>query len=113
VAGAAPEDRAVEQHLTLIEVLKHLNQAEMEEPEGEGLEVGELFGRLRRGPCPFLTEETLAPLLDTLVANGMAKCAQDARYAWDRGREMRPHYTITLPGKEFLVAQDKRVGRIG
>lgn len=106
------EESAVALHRTLLETLKQLNRAEVEEAEGEGLEPPEILFLLRKGPSPMLTEAELQQAIETLVANRMADPVDDPQYAWDRGRIMGRRYTITAAGKEYLVGQLDKTGRV-
>jgi hypothetical protein len=112
VAEGPATERAVELHRTLLETLKQLNRAEREEAEGEGLETDELLFLLRKGPSPMLSEAELQHAIETLVANRMATALDDPQYAWDRGRIMGRRYVITATGKEYLVGQLDKVGRV-
>jgi hypothetical protein len=97
----------------LVEVLKQLNRAEMEE-EGEvvGLETEELRHFLARGPLPALSAEEVGAAVRVLLGNGLARELDDPEYAWNRGRVVGPRYTITTEGKEFLLRQIQRIGRV-
>ncbi|HTS33794.1 MAG TPA: hypothetical protein VMI55_07675 [Thermoplasmata archaeon] len=106
------EEHAVALHTILVETLKQLNRAEREEAEGEGLEPSEILFLLRKGPIPMLSEAELQHAIETLVANRMADAADDRQYAWDRGRQMGRHYTITAAGKEYLLGQLEKTGRV-
>jgi hypothetical protein len=108
----APEVAALELHQALVEALKQLNRAELESEEGEGLEPTELLLLLRKGACPLLSERELERAVETLVANRLAETTEDPRYAWDRGRLLGRRYTITTEGKEFLLRQIERPGRV-
>ena len=112
MAAPTPQERAVELHLTLVEVLKQLNRADIEEKDVEGFERRELYFLLRKGPCPYLDEADLGPVLDMLTGNRMARRIEESRYAWDRGRLVGPRYAITLEGKEYLLKEGARAGRI-
>jgi hypothetical protein len=112
VADETEEERGVERHLTLLEVLKQLNRADIEETDVAGFERREIFLTLRKGPVPTLTEEELGPILETLVGNQMVERVADPSYAWDRGRILGERYTITLVGKEYLMQQIEKTGRV-
>ena len=98
---------------TLLETLKQLNRAEVEEDqEREGLEPAEVLVLLRRGPIPQLPEAELENALETLLANRMIEVLDDPQYAWDRGRIVGRRFTITTTGKEYLIGQLEKTGRI-
>ncbi len=96
----------------LLEILRLLNRAEMEEPEGEGLEPEELARLLGRRQYPRLSEHDLGEALAMLVANGFAAPRDDRPYAWDRGRPLGHRFTITTAGKGFLIARISRADRV-
>jgi hypothetical protein len=112
VAPNPPEERALELRRTLLETLKQLNRAELEEEGGEGLEAAELLFLLRKGPSPGLSEEELERVIETLVLNGLAGPRDDPQYAWDRGRILGRRYLITTTGKQFLIGQLEKTGRV-
>jgi len=109
---APPEDAAQGLRRALVEVLKHLNRDEMEEPEVPGLEMDELRQILARSSFPLITKGETQQAVQVLVANGYARELTDARFAWTRGRFVSNRYTITTPGKAFLLEAIERVGRI-
>lgn len=100
-------------HYDLLEVLKALNWGAEEAPQMGGIELSEILLRLRRGPCPMITEALLHEAIATLVANRMAETKDDVRYVWERGRVLGRRYTLTVQGKKFLISQLERSGRIG
>ena len=108
----AAEKSAAALHVTLLEVLKQLNRAELEEEPGEGLETAEILTLLRRGPIPGLTDTDLERALTTLVENRMAQVLDAEQYAWDRGRILGRRYALTLGGKAYLLDQLQKVGRV-
>jgi hypothetical protein len=108
----SPADTATELREEMIEVLRHLNRAEMEEPEGEGLELLELHHFLTRGPYPHLTTDAVAEAVSVLVANGYTRVRGDPEYAWDRGRVLGTRFLITTEGKQFLLERLARVNRV-
>jgi hypothetical protein len=112
VTEVTPAERAAETHRALVEALKQLNRADVEQPAGEGLEQQEILLLLRRGPCPGLTDGDLGQILDTLLANGLAERIDTEAYAWDRGRVLGPRYGVTFRGKEYLMRQLEHAGRI-
>jgi hypothetical protein len=109
---ASPRDAALELRSELIEILKQLNRAEMEEGDVPGLEASEVHHFLSKGPLPQVTSAEVAEALKVLIGNGLARELDDPEYAWDRGRVVADRYTITTEGKEFLLRQIQRVGRV-
>jgi hypothetical protein len=99
-------------HHVLLEVLKELNRAETEETEVEGMERNEIFVILRKGPTPWLTEAALDSAIETLLGNGMTRRIEEPAYAWDRGRVLGARFALTLPGKEYLLRELERTGRV-
>jgi hypothetical protein len=110
--GEASGEAAAELHEALLEILRQLNRAEMEETDVSGLEAAELHHILTRGGYPQLTAPELETALGVLVGNGFARTLTDAEYAWDRGRVVGTRYAITTEGKGFLVEQLARVNRV-
>ncbi|MGP8078257.1 MAG: hypothetical protein ACLQD8_01190 [Thermoplasmata archaeon] len=110
---ASPQENATELRAELVEVLKQLNRAEMEE-EGEvvGLETDELRHFLARGPIPTMNADEVGRALRVLIGNGLARELDDPEYAWNRGRVVAERFTITTQGKEFLLRQIQRIGRV-
>jgi hypothetical protein len=113
MAGEDADQAAADLHMLLIEVLKQLNQAEAEEPQGEGLEPGEIALRIRKGPVPTASVEECHRACGTLVENRMAEVVEAGQYAWDRGRTLGRRYVLTSAGKTYLLQQLERTGRIG
>jgi len=110
---ASPPEDAAALRTELVEVLKQLNRGEMEEEGGvEGLEIDELHHFLARGPLPSVSAESVGTALKVLVGNGYARELDDPEYAWNRGRIVGARYLITTEGKEFLLREIQRVGRI-
>jgi hypothetical protein len=107
-----PEDSAARLHGTLVEILKQLNRAEIEEPEGEGLEAPEILVRLRKGPVPMLVDADFDRALTTLVANELAGVVEAPQYAWDRERTLGKRYTLSPSGKQYLLDQLQKSSRI-
>jgi hypothetical protein len=110
---AAPQEAALGLRKALVEILKQLNRDEMEEPEGPGLEVDELRELLARVAFPLITRTETRTAVHVLVRNGYARELTDERYAWSRGRMVGNRYTITSPGKAFLLRAIYRADRIG
>ncbi len=109
---APPEDAAQGLRRAVIEVLRQLNRDEMEEPDVPGLEAEELRALLVRRACPTITRGETERMIRMLVANGMAEELTEPRYAWSRGRMVSTRFTITTPGKEFLLRATQRIGRV-
>jgi hypothetical protein len=108
----SPAETATELREEMVEVLRQLNRAEMEEPDGEGLELHELHHFLTHGPYPHLGPEEVERATTVLVANGLAEQRGDPEYAWDRGRVLGARYLITTEGKRFLLARLATVNRV-
>ncbi len=108
----SPADAASELREEMVELLRQLNRAEMEEPDGEGLEISELHHFLVRGDYPHVTPEAVAEAVGVLVANGLSRARDDPEYAWDRGRVLGTRFEITTEGKRFLLERLARVSRV-
>ncbi len=108
----SPDDAASELREEMVELLRQLNRAEMEEPDGEGLELLELHHFLARGPYPRVTPDQVAEAVSVLLANGFTQVRGDPEYAWDRGRVLGTRYLITTEGKRFLISRLARVNRV-
>ena len=110
---STPQEDATELRAELVEVLKQLNRSEMEgDEEVVGLEPEELRHFLARGPLPPMTIDEVHTALTVLVGNGLARELDDPEYAWARGRVVSARFTITTEGKQFLLRQIQRVGRV-
>lgn len=96
----------------MVEILKTLNWGEEEAPGLRGIETSEILVRLKRGPCPMITQALLSEAIETLVANRMATATDQIEYAWERGRVVGLRYTLTVQGKQYLISQLQREGRI-
>ena len=110
--NGTPVEAAAELRDELLEILRQLNRAEMEEPGDEGLELDELHHLLARQKYPQLTTDDVARAVRVLVGNGYARLRDDPEYAWDRGRVMGRRFTITTEGKAFLVERLVRTNRV-
>jgi len=77
-----------------------------------GLELEELRDLLARSAFPLITKAETHQAVDVLIRNGLALELTDARYAWTRGRMVTNRFTITTPGKGFLLRSIRRVGRV-
>ena len=97
----------------IFEILRQLNRAEMEAPDGAGLELDELHHLLARQKYPRVTSADVTRAVDVLVGNGYARMRDDPEYAWDRGRVVGTRCTITTEGKVFLVERLDRANRVG
>lgn len=107
-----PEGQARELHLEMVEVLKLLNQVEEEHGSTEGLEREEVVHLLGKSGFPAMTIDQAGQTLDVLMANGLARRLTESEYAWDRGRVVGERFAITLPGKQLLLKELERVGRV-
>lgn len=96
----------------LLAILRQLNRADMEEPEGEGLEVPELLHLLHRQAYSQLSLADVEAAVAVLVGNRLAQVRDDTPYAWDRGRVLGPRVEITTEGKSFLVREAERSNRV-
>jgi hypothetical protein len=105
-------ESATELREEMVEVLRQLNRAEMEEPDGEGLELHELHHILTHAAYPNLSSDEVARAASVLVANGLARVRGDPEYAWDRGRVLGNRFLITTEGKRFLVERLAQVQRV-
>ncbi len=107
-----PEEAARLLHEELLELLKRLNRDAEEETQVVGLEVEELRFQLERTGHSPGTAEQVRTGLSVLVANGYVERRTDPEYAWNRGRTIGERYAITTTGKEYLLRELERVGRI-
>lgn len=105
-------DAAKDLRHALVEILRQLNRDEMQEPEVPGLELEEVRELLARGPFPMISKAETHQAIEVLLRNGLARELTDARYAWTRGRMVSHRFTITTPGKGFLLRSIQRVGRV-
>ncbi len=109
--GPAREE-AAELRAEMVEILRQLNRAEMEEPDGEGLELEELHHMLARQGHAGLSTPDVARAVGVLVGNGLAQLRDDPEYAWDRGRVIGSRFTITTAGKTYLLDRLARTNRV-
>jgi hypothetical protein len=110
----SPEEVSLQFHETLLQVLKHLNQAEQERPAPvEGLELLEIEKSMdlfvARNPGQ---EDGPERAVSLLLENGLIRERDDPEYAWDRRRTLGTRYTITALGKSYLVRQIAETERI-
>ena len=109
---ASAAEAAADLRESLTEILRQLNRAEMEEPEGEGLELSELHHFLVRAGRRDLSQRDVERAVAVLVGNGFVCRRTDEEYAWDRARTIGTRFTITTEGKSFLIERLRRTGRI-
>ncbi len=107
-----PDEQARELHLELVEMLKLLNRVEEEHEGADGFEREEILHLMPRSGFPNATLTDVERGLEVLVANGYARTLEDREYAWDRGRTVGERYTITPEGKQLLLKEIERVGRV-
>ncbi|HTW76684.1 MAG TPA: hypothetical protein VMG14_02840 [Thermoplasmata archaeon] len=106
------EERARELHLELVEMLKLLNRVEEEHEGVDGLEREELVHLLPKAGFPNATLEDVERTLGVLLANGYAREIGTPEYAWDRARTVGSRFTITTEGKQLLLKEIERTGRV-
>ena len=103
VESESPEQIAWAFHETLVQVLRHLNQAAERRGEVDGLE----FVELERAMQDFWTYRSGGHSLDgavrLLVENGLVREQREPKYAWDRRRVLGARLEITSLGKSYLV----------
>ncbi len=107
-----PAEAALTLKLEMLEVLRQLNRAEMEQTDVVGVEPETLRFEISRGRLPQITVDQVRLALRVLVANGYARELTDAEYAWSLGRTVGDRFAITTEGKEFLVRETGKAGRI-
>jgi hypothetical protein len=107
-----PAEAAASLRDEMLEILRQLNRAEMEETKVEGLEIAELHHKLLHGLYPHLTSPQVETAVGVLVGNGLARQLTDIEYAWDRGRVIGERYTITTQGKAYLLESLRKTNRI-
>ncbi|HXW67088.1 MAG TPA: hypothetical protein VEL82_04335 [Thermoplasmata archaeon] len=110
--SATGDEQAREFHLEMVEVLKLLNRIEEEHGGADGFEREEVLHLLPRLGVANATLQDVDRTLSVLVANGLARAITNPEYAWDRGRIVGERYTITLEGKQLLLKEIERVGRV-
>ena len=108
----SPAEAAFELGNEIVEILKQLNRSEMEAGADRGLELGELHYLLGHGPLPQVSGPAVAQAVQVLLGNGYARCLDDPRYSWERGRFVGERYTITTEGKTFLLDRIRRTSRV-
>lgn len=107
-----PDAQAREFHLEMIEVLKLLNRVEEEHQTVDGLEREEVQRLLGKVGFPNATQVEVGRTLEVLVANGYATRMTDSEYAWDRARVVGERYVISREGKQMLLKEIERTGRV-
>ena len=110
--NGSPEAAAAELRTEMMEILRQLNRAEMEEPEGEGLELEEIHRKLARQGLAGVSAPDVARAVGVLVGNGFARLCDDPAYAWDRGRVLGSRFLITTAGKSYLLERLVRTNRV-
>ena len=103
MAARSPEESAWSFHETLVEILRHLNQAAERQTGVDGLELAEL----QRSMSSFWTlatpERGLPEALRVLEENRMVAQELEPVFAWDRHRVIGDRYRITADGKAYLL----------
>jgi hypothetical protein len=112
VALATPKESAWAFHETLVEVLRHLNQASERRTDVDGLEFRELERTLARFWTTELSTGQIQQALQVLLQNGMVAEECAPAYAWDRRRVLGDRFRITPEGKSYLVRQIRATDRI-
>lgn len=99
-------------HDLLLDILKLLNQNEVDDEEVPGLEIEEIARKLFSlwGISPH--DPRIAPAVHLLMDRELAGRELDARYAWTRGRILGERYRITTAGKSYLLKWIRDPGRI-
>jgi hypothetical protein len=99
-------------HETVLNILKVLNQNEIEDTEAAGLELDEI-GKKLHGLWGISPEDPrIASAVHVLMDHQLARRELDARYAWSRGRILGERYCITTEGKSYLLKWIRQPGRI-
>jgi hypothetical protein len=89
---------------TLVQILRELNKSAegATHPEDNGLELGELTGRLEEFWAVRQKAVKVPVLLGALLQNKMVEHLDNKVYSWVRQRDVRDRYRITTHGKNFL-----------
>ena len=111
-AARSPQQTAWAFHQTLVEVLRHLNQAAERRTDVDGLELLELERSMARFWALEYHEGRVDDALRVLMENGMVAEENTPTYAWDRGRVLGDRFRITSSGKAYLVRQVRESDRI-
>lgn len=112
MAAASPTDQARSFHATLVEVLKHLNQAAERQTGVDGLELLELQRSMARFWTVEMRGEQVQEALRVLQENRMVDEDQRPVFAWDRRRVLGDRFRITPTGKAYLLRQVQVTDRI-
>lgn len=107
-----PRESAWAFHETLVEVLRHLNQAAERWPDINGIEFLELERTMSRFWTIEQHEGKVDEALRVLLENGLAAQETTPAYAWDRSRVLGDRFRITAQGKAYLVRQIEETNRI-
>jgi len=112
VAARTPKDAAWTFHETLVEVLRHLNQAAERQTGVDGLEELELERSMARFWAVELDPGQVSEALRVLQENRMVDKETDPAYAWERQRVVGDRFKITADGKAYLLRQVQQQDRI-
>jgi hypothetical protein len=112
VALATPRETAWAFHETLVEVLRHLNQAAERRSEIDGLEFAELERTMARFWTVEFSQAKIQQAIAVLLQNGLVAEESTPAYAWDRRRVVGDRFRITPAGKSYLLRQVRASGRI-
>jgi len=107
-----PQEEALELKEVMLEVLRQLNRAEEERADVVGLEPEEIRYLISRSHLPRISIEEVRRAIAVLLGNGFVRELTDTEYAWTRGRPVGDRFTLTTLGKEFLIREIERTGRI-
>jgi hypothetical protein len=112
VAVRTPRELAWTFHETLLQILRHLNQAAERRSEVEGLELLELERSMAKFWTVEMKEQAVADALRVLVENRLVQEESAPIYAWDRQRMVGDRFRITADGKAYLFRQIDEKDRI-
>ena len=112
MAVPTARETAWEFHETLVEILRHLNQAAERRGDLDGLELGELERTMARGDRPRRPLPAVVRALDVLRENRLVAEEHRPVYAWDRRRVLGERFRITPDGKAYLLRQVQSTERI-
>jgi hypothetical protein len=111
-AVRTPREAAWAFHETLVEVLRHLNQAAERWPDINGIEFLELERTMSRFWTIEQREGKVDDALRVLLENGLVAEESTPAYAWDRSRVLGDRFRITPQGKAYLIRQIEESNRI-